>query len=361
MAALRFFFYLLMIPAALGFAFLGLAGVLAPFTDPNTWWIPAFSGLFMPVILAGNIFLLFFWGFHKKRWVILPLLAIGLNYNYLISSFQWPWKKLPQSIQNKNNLIIASYNIEGFYSIAHSSDKYSLARLVEKKYIDILCLQEHCEESNADSTLIFRRTGLPFRAVFFNRRTDWAVFGITIYSRYPIVRMGKIDFGSERNAAMWADIKVNEHDTIRIINNHLQTTDISLNRKKFNEYKSIKNWHGQARVLVTLLEQLKNNFQIRAHQAQQVRQVIDTTKYPIILCGDFNDTPISYAYNHVKGNDFGDGFRNCGQGYGHSFNGIKGLLRIDFIAYQSWFRGIEYTSPHLPWSDHNPVIMKLAL
>ena len=65
MAALRFFFYLLMIPAALGFAFLGLAGVLAPFTDPNTWWIPAFSGLFMPVILAGNIFLLFFLGFHK--------------------------------------------------------------------------------------------------------------------------------------------------------------------------------------------------------------------------------------------------------------------------------------------------------
>lgn len=359
MAALRFFFYLLMKPAALGFAFLGIVGVFAPYIDPNVWWVPAFSGLFMPIIIAGNVLLLIFWGFHKRPWGILPLLAIGLNYNYFSSTFQWPWKKTPLPILNTIQLTVATYNLEGFYWVARDPNKYSVAKVTNENKIDILCIQEHCEESNADSTLIHRRIGLPYRTFFFNRCKPWANFGITIYSRFPIVRTGKIDFGSEKNASMWADIKISNQDTIRIFNNHLQTTNVSPNTQKYKEYKSVKNWHGQARILVSILEQLKINFQIRAKQSQQVRKIIDTSPYPVIFCGDFNDTPISYAFNHMKANNFTDSFKACGKGYGHSFKGIKGLLRIDFIAYDSNFTGIDYLSPTLPWSDHNPVIMKL--
>ena len=60
-------------------------------------------------------------------------------------------------------------------------------------------------------------------------------------------------------------------------------------------------------------------------------------------------------------NNLTDGFRDRGKGYGHSFNGIKGLLRIDFISYDKSFTGLVYDSPHLPWSDHNPIIMKVKL
>ena len=93
--------------------------------------------------------------------------------------------------------------------------------------------------------------------------------------------------------------------------------------------------------LVNIVEQLKANFVIRASQAVQVRNIIDTTRYPVIVCGDFNDTPVSFAYNHIAGNNLTDGFRDRGKGYGHSFNGIKGLLRIDFISYEQIFHGIS--------------------
>ena len=359
MAALRFFFYLLMKPAALGFALLGLAGILAPFTDPNTWWVPAFSGLFMPVILIINLFLLVYWTFHKRWWLILPLVTILGNYNFLSSMFQWPWKTISVPTENRS-LNIASYNVEGFYWMAQNPEQQVMKNLIEKNQLDILCIQEHCEKNPIDSATIRSKIPLPYRTVHFNRHTDWANFGLSIYSRYPIVRSGNIDFHSEKNSSMWADILIGQ-DTVRVFNNHLQTTDISPNTKKYNEYKSVKDWHGQARVLVNILQQLKTNFQIRARQSQLVRQIIDTTRYPVIICGDFNDTPISYAFNHMKGNDLSDGFRQCGKGYGHSFNGIRGLLRIDFIAYEEKFKGIEYFSPRLQWSDHNPVIMKLEL
>lgn len=170
MAALRFFFYLLMKPIAIGMAVLGLTGILAPYIDPNTWWVPAFSGLFMPVILIGNFFLLIFWGFHRKIWLVLPLITILLNYNYLFSIFQNPWKKLPEISDAGKVLHIASYNVEGFYEISHSPKGYALLRKLSLENIDILCVQEHCEEVNLDSATIRERIPLPFRCTFFNRR-----------------------------------------------------------------------------------------------------------------------------------------------------------------------------------------------
>lgn len=356
MAALRFFFYLLMKPAALGMAFIGICGVFAPSTNPNSWWIPALAGLFMPCIIFANLYLFIFWAICKKWWVLLPFITIACNYNFFTGMFQSPWKEdIPYT--KGNEITVASYNVEGFYWIVRN-EKYDIKEIVEDHHIDILCIQEHCEEPDQDPIAVKERFGLPYRYEYFNRQEKWANFGQTIYSRYPIVRHGDIDFGSKKNAAMWADIVV-KGDTIRVFNNHLQTTNVTTNQKKYDEFRSVKNWKGQARTLVTLLEQLKENFEIRGQQAELLRQIIDTTRYPVIICGDFNDTPISYAFNHIAGNDIIDGFRDRGKGYGHSFNGIKGLLRIDFIGYDDSFTGLEYISPVLPWSDHNPVIMKM--
>ncbi len=358
MAALKFFFYLLMKPVTLGMVFIGAAGILAPSTNPNCWWIPALSGLFMPVIIFANLFLFIFWSIYKKWWLLLPLITIIGNYNYYTGIFQSPWKEnIPCT--KEHEITIASYNVEGFFWIVRNI-QYDIKKIVEENNIDILCIQEHCEEPHQDSITIKKRFGLPYRCVYFNRKTAWANFGISMYSRYPIIRYGEINFNSEKNNSMWADILV-QKDTIRIFNNHLQTTNVSINNEKYKKYKSVKDWKGQARTLVTIVEQLKNNFAIRADQSIQVRNIIDSTRYPVIVCGDFNDTPISFAYNHIASNNLTDGFRDRGKGYGHSFNGIKGLLRIDFICYDQFFTGLIYNSPKLPWSDHNPIIMKIKL
>ena len=102
------------------------------------------------------------------------------------------------------------------------------------------------------------------------------------------------------------------------------------------------------------------SMKIRATQAQIVRQVIDTTRIPTIVCGDFNDTPSSYTYQHIKGN-LKDSFKTRGNGYAYTFRGIHHLLRIDFILYSKEFKCTDYYSPKKEWSDHNPVISEFYL
>ncbi len=130
MAALRFFFYLLMKPATLGMAFLGIAGIFAPSTNPNSWWLPALSGLFMPAIIFANLYLLIFWAICKKWWIILPCVTIICNYNYFTGTFQSPWKKDILYTQ-ENDITIASYNVNGFSWIARNV-QYDIKRLSRK-------------------------------------------------------------------------------------------------------------------------------------------------------------------------------------------------------------------------------------
>lgn len=98
-----------------------------------------------------------------------------------------------------------------------------------------------------------------------------------------------------------------------------------------------------------------------AVQAKQINQLISDSPYPTLVCGDFNSLPSSYVYQTVKGEKMNDGFQTCGHGYMYTFRYFKHLLRIDYILHSSEFQGVDYFSPDLEYSDHNPVVMRMRL
>ena len=89
--------------------------------------------------------------------------------------------------------------------------------------------------------------------------------------------------------------------------------------------------------------------------------IVQSTRSPLILCGDFNDTPVSYTYQTIRGDLLKDGFKSCGNGYGYTFHGFFDLLRIDFILYSQGIHPVSYYSLPQEWSDHNPVFMGFTL
>ena len=337
MAALRYFFSLLMVPISLIAAGFSLIAYMAGQTNPNESIFITFIGLAMPVILTINLLILIYWIIKKKWWIIIPIAAILLNSSYLASIFQVTISssKLPDG---KIPIRIASYNAGKFKSWEHFETQYYISEFLKNDKANIICFQEYRENTKINADTLSRLLNCPHHAIAYLPGST--TLGTGIFSKYPILQFGKIPLASQTNDAMWVDIQTGE-TRIRIISCHLQTTNFSKKRRLLDDPVLQNADIQQVEDVVTdISQELAQNFKIRATQAQIVRQVIDTTRIPTIVCGDFNDTPSSYTYQYIKG-DLKDSFKTRGNGYAYTFRGIHHLLRIDFILYSKEFKCID--------------------
>lgn len=359
MAALRILLSMLMVPVTLMVTLFGIMGMLAGYIAPYTFTEFAVAGLLLPLTLLLDVILLIYWLIRKRWWILVTLGVLLLNLEFISSVLQLRFTSPDAPFSEEETIKIVSYNVRNFHAAHTSSTLSEISRLLQYEKTDIACFQEYCEEPDFAPPMSTAFPFLPVYAASYNHITSYARYGLAIFSRYPVLRMGEIDFHSLYNRGMWADLKINE-DTVRVFNVHLQTTSVSRTRDDFARYRNQGNIEGQHSALQEMYDALKENFKIRASQAREIRQLIDTTLYPVILCGDFNDTPASYAYHTLRG-DLKDGFKDCGTGYTYTFRGIRKLLRIDFVLYSPSFQGKRYYSPQTRWSDHNPVFMEIQL
>ncbi len=298
--------------------------------------------LSIPAIILSSVILLIYWSFRKSYIAVIPLIALAINYNSILNNFQFRFNTNESSKQNSKLIRISSFNIHEFI---YENDITSLSKLVEfldVNKIDVICFQEFnspgfINASELSSSFSF----LPYSYV---KTAQANSIGMAIFSRYPIIRSGRVDFEDSGNGVLWTDLQIEDNNVIRVINNHLQTTNISRDRDA---------------KLSSKIKHLQINSLIRASQAEHVRTIIDTTITPVIVCGDFNDTPQSYTFSIIKGEDLVDGFREAGSGLGGTYRGMGGLFRIDYILHSKHFKSIKYSSPRIKISDHKPVVSEL--
>ena len=105
---------------------------------------------------------------------------------------------------------------------------------------------------------------------------------------------------------------------------------------------------------------MEENILKRAEQARTIASLVSVTEYPVILCGDFNDTPGTYTYETLKG-DLQDGFVSAGKGYAATYRGFHNLLRIDYLFHSATLTAIKYKTIPYEMSDHNPVYLEVTL
>jgi endonuclease/exonuclease/phosphatase (EEP) superfamily protein YafD len=101
---------------------------------------------------------------------------------------------------------------------------------------------------------------------------------------------------------------------------------------------------------------------IRAKEVEAVHQYIETHRqYPIIVCGDFNDTPISYTHRTMT-EGLTDCFVSSGRGVGLSYNQKGFLVRIDHILCSSHFTPYNcQVDSKVDFSDHYPMVCWLKM
>ena len=152
---------------------------------------------------------------------------------------------------------------------------------------------------------------------------------------------------------IFTDLLINS-DTIRVYNCHLQS--YRLREAEINTIDSIDfNNHPKTKEkLMVLSLKFKEALIKRAEQAATLREHLNKSPYPVIVCGDFNDTPVSFTYRTVKG-DLEDSFTQSGKGTANTYHGKLPSFRIDYILYSPIFISFNFKVSSINHSDHFPI------
>ena len=174
--------------------------------------------------------------------------------------------------------------------------------------------------------------------------------GILTISKYPIINRGDIVHPESSSLTIFTDLVINS-DTIRIYNNHLQSFRLRRMEKSFlAEIGADKGMYE----IKSISKLLKKGFADRAAQSKSVKEHIENSPYPVIVCGDFNDTPVSFSYRKIR-NGLLDAFVEAGSGAGFTYRDKYPPNRIDYILYDDTFNCTGFSLNRVDYSDHYPI------
>ena len=371
----RLFYYISIVLTSI-LAGVTIAGAFVGNAAPDSFKFMPFIGLILPILLLANLASAIYWTIRWRCWVFIPLIAIFSNWGYMSCVLQSPFFSPASSPMVKMNvytpgvLTVATYNVDAFN---HEHTGYSckeIASYMRNLQADILCFQEFGinDEFGIDS-ISAALSNWPYHYIPSSPEGK-NLLQLAVFSRYPIRGQSLITYPDSKNCSLWCDIEIPGR-TIRLFNNHLQTTEVTRNKRKLEKELYKEDTRKAERAALALIDGLHENFRKRAGQADVLKQLIADSPHPTLVCGDFNSLPSSYVYHTIKGNRKGDkagnkkgnklqdGFLTSGHGYMYTFKFFKHLLRIDYILHSPELKSTDYFSPDWSYSDHNPVVMRM--
>jgi endonuclease/exonuclease/phosphatase family metal-dependent hydrolase len=361
------FFWLLNLAVAAGLLFSYMAGSISP---ADIWWLALF-GLGFGTFFVLNLICIAVWRWRKSRkyWLSLILCILGIGNLFDIVEPSLFRSHAPDPDRNVEPVKLMSFNVRLFdlYNWFHSSEtRGNIFSFLKEENPAIACFQEFYTNTGEKSEMknkeeLTRVLGAPYSHIEFTVSLNGKDnFGIATYSKYPIVRRGAHHFKKKGgNVFIYSDIKIGD-DTLRVFNVHLESI-----RFRKEDYKFIENL-GNDEVEqdelaggLNILRRLKRAYQKRAEQVDLIYHEIRKSPYRVVVCGDFNDTPSSYAVNTLSEN-LKDSFRESGVGFGKTYSGPFPSFRIDYIFHDKQLKSFNFTTHHGELSDHYPISCQLS-
>ena len=322
------------------------------------WTVSLFGLLFVP-LMALNVFLVFWALKRRSKSILIPLIAVLPAFFFIGRYFQIPGRQAESPEGEEDTIIkIVSYNVGRLAENSTSPEdrKRKLGEITEflhRENADIICLQEFFCESEKDIKGFLKSAFKGYDAEYYLFPGSKGCFGNVTLSKMGAMTKGAIKFDESTNLAIYTDFVIG-NDALRVYNCHFESYNISLS----GIVKSI--WGNDQDYLKDTEHKMKKGITRRPKQVNQVLSHISGCPVDAVVCGDFNDNPMSYSYYRLsKGRK--DTFREAGEGFGATYSHLWPLLRIDYILCPDRCKALSHRTPRIKYSDHYPVVSELAI
>lgn len=316
-----------------------LLSYILPSIPPKSFSLFSVLSLGVPFLLLINVLFFLYWLIKVKKQLILSLVVLSIGYLCFGSLYKF---SSSNTSENETNLSIMNYNVRLFNVYEWIDEKHLETKIVDfikEKHPDVLSLQEYHPHKNIDFS---------FYDYKFEKLSGGKIkYGQAIFSKFPIINTGSVEFPNTSNNAIFADI-VKNNDTIRIYNIHLQSLRISADVDVLKQENSER-----------LLKSVRKTFEMQQFQTELFLLHKEKCTYKMIISGDFNNTAFSYIYNEIKG-DLNDAFKIAGNGFGRTYDFKFFPVRIDFILLDESFKANNFKTFDVHFSDHYPILAKVS-
>ena len=347
-----------------------LLGCYVHYLNPVRWWFIGLLTLSLPYLILILAFFFIFWLVLRKIWMLISVIILVIGWdsvkNIIPIHFTGPFRmeQLPGSFR------LMTWNVEHFdilHHKTHPETKQKMLDLINEYHPDIACFQEMVagEDKKAINNTSNFKEVLGFADYYYSYEfkynfDNYHHFGIIIFSKFPIINRKTIEsLPSDYNSTFqFVDLKIKK-DTIRVFNIHLQSLRFTQSNLNYLDNPGI----GSDSDLLqskNVIRKLKAGFLKRSIQADRVKAELNHCTYPMVVCGDFNDVPQSYAYATI-GKGLQNAFACKGTGIGRTFSAISPTLRIDNIFADRHFQIEQVIKIGQKLSDHFPVIADLTI
>ncbi len=315
-------------------AFVLLLAYFLPLLPPKSFSFFSVLSLGLPFLMLINVLFFIYWLFRIKRQMLLSLMVVAFGVFLFGSLYKFSSDDTKVSEQS---LSVMNYNVRLFnlYDwIPETDTQAKIETFLKEESPDVLTIQEY-HPSKAVSLK-------QYKYKYEKLKGSKTKYGQAIFSKYPIVNSGALNFPNTGNNAIYADVLVNK-DTIRVYNVHLQSLKINKNVQNLSKKEGEKVFYG-----------IGETFKMQQFQTELFLLHREQSPYKTIISGDFNNTAFSYVYRSLKGNMI-DAFKASGNGFGRTFNFKFFPLRIDFILVDDDFTVNSFKTYDVELSDHYPV------
>jgi endonuclease/exonuclease/phosphatase family metal-dependent hydrolase len=328
-------------------AVLTFIAYLLPFLAPKLFPFLAVLTLILPLFLILNALFFAYWAIQLKKQVILPAIVLLLGITFINKFYKFSSTDLPEQ---EKDFTIMSYNVRLFNRfewLPKDNVAEEIRKFINEQNPDILCIQEY---SNA--------AGIELKAYphqYIMMQGEKIKTGQGIFSKFPIVDKGDLKFPNSNNNLVFADIKKGI-DTIRVYSMHLESVKITPDVDEISHDKGIDQQRSGR-----IFRNISKAFRQQQLQAEIIRNHKKNCPYPIIICGDMNNSAFSYVYRNIKGK-LNDSFEEGGNGFGQTYHFRYYPARIDYIFADARMKVKDFRSfSDFQNSDHYPIMTRLFM